>query len=37
MSAFVTGAGGALGGAIAERLATDGLPVAVIDIDEAAA
>ena len=34
MSAFVTGAGGALGGAIAERLATDGFPVAVVDIDE---
>ena len=37
MSAFVTGAGGALGGAIAERLAADGLPVAVVDIDGHAA
>jgi NAD(P)-dependent dehydrogenase (short-subunit alcohol dehydrogenase family) len=37
MSAFVTGAGGALGGAIAERLAADGLPVAVVDLDAAAA
>ena len=36
-SAFVTGAGGALGGAIAERLAADGLPVAVVDIDGPAA
>ena len=36
-SAFVTGAGGALGGAIAERLAADGLPVAVVDIDRSAA
>jgi NAD(P)-dependent dehydrogenase (short-subunit alcohol dehydrogenase family) len=37
LSAFVTGAGGALGGAIAERLAGDGLPVAVVDIDGSAA
>lgn len=37
MSAFVTGAGGALGGAMAERLAADGFPVAVVDIDEPAA
>jgi NAD(P)-dependent dehydrogenase (short-subunit alcohol dehydrogenase family) len=37
VSAFVTGAGGALGGAIAERLAADGLPVAIVDIDELAA
>lgn len=35
--AFVTGAGGALGGAIAERLAADGSPVAVVDIDRPAA
>ena len=33
MTAFVTGAGGALGGAIAERLGADGLAVAVVDID----
>ncbi len=33
MSAFVTGAGGALGAAIAERLGSDGRPVAVVDID----
>ncbi len=37
MSAFVTGAGGALGGAIAARLASDGHPVAVVDIDGPAA
>ncbi len=37
MSAFVTGAGGALGGAIAERLAGDGFRVAVVDIDRSAA
>ena len=37
MSAFVTGSGGALGGAIAERLAADGFRVAVVDIDEPAA
>lgn len=37
MTAFVTGAGGALGGAIAERLAADGLAVAVVDVDEPAA
>lgn len=37
MSAFVTGAGGALGGAIATRLAADGHAVAVVDIDTAAA
>jgi len=37
LSAFVTGAGGALGGAIAERLAGDGFPVAVVDIDGRAA
>ena len=36
-SALVTGAGGALGGAIAERLAADGYPVAVLDIDRPAA
>ena len=33
MTALVTGAGGALGGAIAVRLAADGHPVAVVDID----
>lgn len=33
MTAVVTGAGGALGGAIARRLAADGHPVAVVDID----
>ena len=33
MTAMVTGAGGALGGAIASRLAADGNPVAVVDID----
>lgn len=37
MSAFVTGAGGALGGAVAERLAADGHAVAVVDVDLAAA
>lgn len=37
MSAFVTGAGGALGGAIADRLAANGETVAVIDIDLEAA
>ena len=37
MTAFVTGAGGALGGAIARRLAADGLAVAVVDVDEPAA
>jgi NAD(P)-dependent dehydrogenase (short-subunit alcohol dehydrogenase family) len=37
LSAFVTGSGGALGGAIAERLAADGFRVAVVDIDGAAA
>ncbi len=37
MSAFVTGAGGALGGAIATRLAADGHAVSVVDIDGAAA
>lgn len=37
MTAFVTGAGGALGGAIADRLAADGFPVAIVDIDEASA
>jgi NAD(P)-dependent dehydrogenase (short-subunit alcohol dehydrogenase family) len=37
MSAFVTGAGGALGGAIAERLAADGLSIAVVDVDPEAA
>lgn len=37
MSALVTGAGGALGGAIAVRLAADGHAVAVVDIDQAAA
>lgn len=35
--AFVTGAGGSLGGAIAQRLATDGFAVAVVDIDRSAA
>jgi len=33
LTAFVTGAGGSLGGAIATRLASDGHPVAVVDID----
>jgi NAD(P)-dependent dehydrogenase (short-subunit alcohol dehydrogenase family) len=33
MTAMVTGAGGALGGAIALRLAVDGHAVAVVDID----
>jgi NAD(P)-dependent dehydrogenase (short-subunit alcohol dehydrogenase family) len=33
LTAFVTGAGGSLGGAIATRLAADGHPVAVVDID----
>lgn len=33
MTAVVTGAGGALGGAIAQRLASDGHPTAVVDID----
>lgn len=33
MSALVTGAGGALGGVIADRLAADGCTVAAIDID----
>ena len=33
MSALVTGGGGALGGAIADRLAGDGVSVAVVDID----
>lgn len=37
MSALVTGAGGALGGAIAERLAADGFGVAVVDVDRRAA
>ncbi|MBK9179413.1 MAG: SDR family oxidoreductase [Acidimicrobiales bacterium] len=37
MTALVTGAGGALGGAIAARLAADGHPVAVVDIDAAGA
>ncbi len=34
MSALVTGAGGALGGAIAVRLAADGHPVGVLDVSE---
>lgn len=37
MTALVTGAGGALGGAIALRLASDGHAVAVIDIDNESA
>ncbi|MFQ5947521.1 MAG: SDR family NAD(P)-dependent oxidoreductase [Acidimicrobiia bacterium] len=37
MSAFVTGAGGSLGGAISDRLAADGHPVAVVDLDLSAA
>lgn len=37
MTALVTGAGGAIGGAIAIRLAADGHPVAVVDIELAAA
>lgn len=37
MTVFVTGAGGALGGAIAARLAADGHAVAVVDIDGSAA
>jgi NAD(P)-dependent dehydrogenase (short-subunit alcohol dehydrogenase family) len=37
LSAFVTGAGGALGGAVSERLAADGQAVAVVDVDLAAA
>jgi len=37
LSALVTGGGGALGGAIAERLAADGHEVAVADIDLPAA
>ncbi|MDH3250021.1 MAG: SDR family NAD(P)-dependent oxidoreductase, partial [Acidimicrobiia bacterium] len=37
MTAIVTGAGGALGGAIALRLAVDGHAVAVVDIDDESA
>jgi NAD(P)-dependent dehydrogenase (short-subunit alcohol dehydrogenase family) len=37
LSALVTGGGGALGGAIARRLASDGHPVGVLDLDAAAA
>jgi NAD(P)-dependent dehydrogenase (short-subunit alcohol dehydrogenase family) len=37
VSAIVTGAAGALGGAIAERLAAEGHPVAVLDLDAAGA
>lgn len=37
MTAMVTGAGGALGGAIADRLAADGHAVAVVDIDHESA
>ncbi len=37
MTALVTGAGGALGGAIARRLAADRHPVAVVDLDLAGA
>jgi NAD(P)-dependent dehydrogenase (short-subunit alcohol dehydrogenase family) len=35
--AVITGAGGALGGAIARRLASDGMPVVAVDVDGAAA
>jgi NAD(P)-dependent dehydrogenase (short-subunit alcohol dehydrogenase family) len=37
VSALVTGAGGSLGAAIALRLAMDGRPVAVVDVDHEAA